>query len=80
MSKISKITKQLQKQYKPVLDISDVKSLEDGFVLALLKNSKYAEEVAGFSPIEISGWLKEHNITTDFDLYRSVYNNVIFIL
>ena len=74
MSKISKITKQLQKQYKPVLDISDVKSLEDGFVLALLKNSKYAEEVAGFSPIEISGWLQTHNIKTDFDLYSLIFN------
>ena len=74
MSKISKITKQLQKQYKPVLDISDVKSLEDGFVLALLQNSKYAEEVAGFSPIEISGWLKEKGIKTDFDLYSLILN------
>ena len=74
MSKISKITKQLQKQYKPVLDISDVKSLEDGFVLALLQNSKFGEEVAGFSPIEISGWLKEKGIKTDFDLYSLVFN------
>ena len=74
MSKISKITKQLQKQYKPVLDISDVKSLEDGFVLALLQNSKFGEEVAGFSPIEISGWLKEKGIKTDFELYSLIFN------
>ena len=74
MSKISKITKQLQKQYKPVLDISDVKSLEDGFVLALLKNSKFGEEVAGFSIIELSKWLQEHNIKTDFDLYSLIFN------
>ena len=74
MSKISKITKQLQKQYKPVLDISDVKSLEDGFVLALLKNSKYGQEVAGFSVIELSKWLQEHNIKTDFELYSLIFN------
>ena len=74
MSKISKITKQLQKQYKPVLDISDVKSLEDGFVLALLKNSKFGQEVAGFSIIELSKWLQEHNIKTDFDLYSLIFN------
>ena len=74
MSKISKITKQLQKQYKPVLDISDVKSLEDGFVLALLQNSKYGQEVAGFSLIEISGWLKEKGIKTDFQLYSLIFN------
>ena len=74
MSKISKITKQLQKQYKPVLDISDVKSLEDGFVLALLKNSKYGQEVDGFSVIELSKWLQEHNIKTDFDLYSLIFN------
>ena len=74
MSKISKITKQLQKQYKPVLDISDVKSLEDGFVLAILKNSKFGEEVAGFSIIELSKWLQEHNIKTDFDLYSLIFN------
>ena len=74
MSKISKITKQLQKQYKPVLDISDVKSLEDGFVLALLKNSKYGQEVDGYSVIELSKWLQEHNIKTDFDLYSLIFN------
>ena len=74
MSKISKVTKQLKKQYKPVINISDVESLEDGFVMALLQNSKYAEEVAGFSPIEISGWLQEHNIKTDFELYSLIFN------
>ena len=74
MSKISKVTKQLKKQYKPVVDISDIKSLEDGFVLALLQNSKFGEEVAGFSPIEISGWLIEKGIKTDFDLYSLIFN------
>ena len=74
MSKISKVTKQLKKQYKPVVDISDVQSLEDGFVFAILKNSKYAEEVAGFSIIELSKWLQEHNIKTDFDLYSLIFN------
>ena len=74
MSKISKVTKQLKKQYKPVLDISDVKSLEDGFVLALLKNSKFGQEVDGFSIIELSKWLQEHNIKTDFDLYSLIFN------
>ena len=74
MSKISKVTKQLKKQYKPVVDISDIKSLEDGFVLALLKNSKFGEEVDGFSIIELSKWLQEHNIKTDFDLYSLIFN------
>ena len=74
MSKISKVTKQLKKQYKPVVDISDVQSLEDGFVLALLQNSKYGQEVAGFSPIELSKWLQTHNIKTDFELYSLIFN------
>ena len=74
MSKIKRLTNELKRQYKPVLDISDVKSLEDGFVLAILKNSKYGQEVAGFSPIEISGWLKEKGIKTDFDLYSLIFN------
>ena len=74
MSKISKVTKQLKKQYKPVVDISDIKSLEDGFVLALLKNSKYGQEVDGFSVIELSKWLQTHNIKTDFDLYSLIFN------
>ena len=74
MSKISKVTKQLKKQYKPVVDISDIKSLEDGFVLALLQNSKYGQEVDGYSPIEISGWLKEKGIKTDFELYSLIFN------
>ena len=74
MSKISKVTKQLKKQYKPVVNISDIQSLEDGFVMATLQNSKYGQEVAGFSPIEISGWLQEHNIKTDFELYSLIFN------
>lgn len=74
MSKISKVTKQLKKQYKPVGDISDIQSLEDGFVMATLQNSKYGQQVAGFSVIELSKWLQEHNIKTDFELYSLIFN------
>ena len=74
MSKIKRLTNELKRQYKPVGDISDIQSLEDGFVMALLQNSKYGQQVAGFSIIELSKWLQEHNIKTDFDLYSLIFN------
>ena len=74
MSKIKRLTNELKRQYKPVGDISDIQSLEDGFVMALLQNSKYGQQVAGFSIIELSKWLQEHNIKTDFELYSLIFN------
>ena len=73
MSKISKITKQLQKQYKPVGDISDVSSLEDNFIYSILINSKHGEEIQGFSPIELSKWLQDKGLKTDYQVLQYIF-------
>ena len=73
MSKISKVTKQLKKQYKPVLDISDVHSLKDNFIYSILINSKHGEEIQGFSPIELSKWLQDKGLKTDYEVLQYIF-------
>ena len=73
MSKISKVTKQLKKQYKPVLDISDVSSLGDNFIYSILINSKHSEEIQGLSPIELSKWLQDKGLKTDYEVLQYIF-------
>lgn len=57
-------------QPKPVDDISDLLSLRDNFAYSVLLNTKYKDEIEGYSPVELSSWLKEHQIYNDFDLIQ----------
>ena len=57
-------------QPKPVDDISDLLSLRDNFAYSVLLNTKYKNEIEGYSPVELSSWLKEHQIYNDFDLIQ----------
>lgn len=57
-------------QPKPVEDISDLLSLRDNFAYSVLLNTKYKDEIEGYSPVELSSWLKEHQIYNDFDLIQ----------
>lgn len=57
-------------QPKPVDDISDLLSLRDNFVYSVLLNTKYKDEIEGYSIVELSNWLKEHQIYNDFDLIQ----------
>ena len=74
MSKIKRLTKELQRQYRPTQDISSLDSLQDNFVYSLLVYSQYGEEVAGFSVIELSKWLQDKGITNDYQLYNMLFN------
>lgn len=57
-------------QPKPVDDISDLISLRDNFAYSVLLNTKYKDEIEGYSPVELSSWLKEHQIYNDYDLIQ----------
>lgn len=74
MSKISRLTKELQRQYRPTQDISSLDSLRDNFVYSLLVNSQFADEIAGFSVVELSQWLQNKGITNDYQLYSLIFN------
>ena len=74
MSKIKRLTNELQRQYRPTQDISSLDSLQDNFVYSLLVNSQYGDEIAGFSVVELSNWIKEKGITNDYQLYSLIFN------
>lgn len=57
-------------QPKPVDDIASYESLKDNFVYSVLLNTKYRDEIEGYSIVELSNWLKEHQIYNDFDLIQ----------
>ena len=74
MSKIKRLTNELQRQYRPTPNIADVQSLEDNFIASILAHSQYAQEVQGFSIIELSQWLQDKQLKSDFDLYNMLFN------
>lgn len=57
-------------QPKPVDDISDLLSLRDNFAYSVLLNTKYKDEIEGYSIVELSNWLKEKQIQNDYDLIQ----------
>ena len=57
-------------QPKPVEDISELLSLKDNFAYSILVNTKYKDEIEGYSIVELSNWLKEKQIQNDYDLLQ----------
>lgn len=57
-------------QPKPVEDISELLSLKDNFAYSILVNTKYKDEIEGYSIVELSNWLKKNNITSDLELLQ----------
>lgn len=57
-------------QPRPVDDISAISSLQDNFAYSILVNTKYKDEIEGYSIVELSNWLKKNNITSDYDLIQ----------
>lgn len=74
MANLKQLKKKALEQTPAIKDITSEKSLQDNFVYSLLINTKYSQEIEGFSVVELSKWLQEHNIKTDFDLYSLIFN------
>lgn len=70
MANLKKLKQRAIEQRPSPNDISDLLSLRDNFVYSVLLNTKYKDEIEGYSPVELSSWLKEHQIYNDYDLIR----------
>ena len=70
MANLKKLKQRAIEQRPSPNDISDLLSLRDNFVYSVLLNTKYKNEIEGYSPVELSSWLKEHQIYNDFDLIQ----------
>jgi len=73
--KLKALTEELRKVHIPQGDISDINSLADNFIYSLLINSAYGEEIQGYSPVELSNWLKKKNLVNDYDVLNLILNN-----
>lgn len=70
MANLKKLKQRAIEQRPAPNDISDLLSLRDNFVYSVLLNTKYKDEIEGYSVVELSSWLKEHQIYNDFDLIQ----------
>ena len=75
MANLKQLKKKALEQTPTIKDISNVQSLEsDNFVYSLLINTRFGQEIQGFSVIELSSWLKDKGITNDYQLYSLIFN------
>ena len=74
MANLKKLKQQALQQTPAIKDITSEKSLQDNFVYSLLINTKYRQEIEGFSVIELSKWLQDKGITNDYQLYSLIFN------
>ena len=56
-------------------DISSLESLKTNFAYSLIVNSKYRDEIEGYSSVELSQWIKAKGLHSDYDLLELVVNN-----
>ena len=74
MANLKQLKKKALQQSPTIKDITSEKSLQDNFVYSLLINTKYRQEIEGFSVIELSKWLQDKGITNDYQLYNMLFN------
>ena len=75
MANLKQLKKKALEQTPAIKDISDVQSLEsDNFVYSLLINTRFGQEIQGFSVVELSKWLQDKGITNDYQLYSLIFN------
>ena len=70
MANLKKLKQRAIEQRPAPNDISDLLSLRDNFAYSVLLNTKYKDEIEGYSPVELSSWLKQHEIYSDYDLIQ----------
>ena len=77
MANLKQLKKKALEQTPTIKDISDVQSLEsDNFVYSLLINTRFGQEIQGFSVVELSSWLKDKGITNDYQLYKMLFGGI----
>lgn len=70
MANLKKLKQRAIEQRPAPNDISDLLSLRDNFAYSVLLNTKYGQEIEGYSIVEMGNWLKEKQVYNDFDLIR----------
>lgn len=70
MANLKKLKQRAIEQRPSPNDISDLLSLRDNFAYSVLLNTKYKDEIEGYSIVELSNWLKEKQIQSDYDLLQ----------
>ena len=76
MANLKQLKKKALEQTPAIKDITSEKSLQDNFVYSLLINTKFGDEINGFSVIELSKWLKDKGITNDYQLYKMLFGGI----
>ena len=74
MANLKQLKKKALEQTPAIKDITSEKSLQDNFVYSLLINTRFGDEINGFSVVELSNFLKEKGITNDYQLYSLIFN------
>ena len=74
MANLKQLKKKALEQTPAIKDITSEKSLQDNFVYSLLINTKYRQEIDGFSTVELSKWLKNKGIQNDYQLYNMIFD------
>ena len=70
MANLKKLKQRAIEQRPTPNDITSYESLKTNFAYSLLINSKYGQEIEGYSIVELSNWIKEKQVYNDFDLIR----------
>lgn len=70
MANLKKLKQRAIEQRPAPNDISSYESLKDNFAYSVLLNTKYKEEIEGYSVVELSNWLKEKQIQNDYELLQ----------
>ena len=70
MANLKKLKQRAIEQRPAPTDITSYESLKTNFAYSLLINSKYGQEIEGYSIVEMSNWIKAKQIYNDFDLIR----------
>lgn len=70
MANLKKLKQRAIEQRPTPNDITSYESLKTNFAYSILVNTKYRDEIEGYSIVELSNWLKEKQIQNDYDLIQ----------
>lgn len=72
MANLKKLKQRAIEQRPTPNDITSYESLKTNFAYSLLINSKYGQEIEGYSIVEMSNWIKARGLQSDYDLLELI--------
>lgn len=70
MANLKKLKQRAIEQRPTPNDITSYESLKTNFAYSILVNTKYRDEIEGYSIVELSNWLKAKQLYNDYDLIQ----------